>query len=66
VQHEKIGEKKHCVMWYLAKVGQTSFLHNFIGDFRIEKVWYHGFFPIFFYIQFLKIYFQTIEKFLDV
>jgi hypothetical protein len=48
------------------EVGQTSFFHNFIVDFRIEKVWYHGFFPILFYIQILKIYFQKIGKLLDV
>jgi hypothetical protein len=47
------------------EVGQ-SFFHNLIVDFRIEKVWYHSFFPIFFYIKILKIYFQKIEKLLDV
>jgi hypothetical protein len=48
------------------EVGQTSFFHNFIVDFRIEKVWYHGFFPILFYIKNLKIYFQKIGKLLNV
>jgi hypothetical protein len=67
VQHEKIGEKKTlCIVVFSFEVGQTSILHNFIVDFRIEKVWYHGFFSIFFYIKFLRIYFQKIIKLLNV
>jgi hypothetical protein len=45
------------------EVGQTSFFHNFIVDFRIENVWYHGFFPNFFYIENLK---DCFKKLLDV
>ncbi len=63
---EDWGKKTLCNVVFSFEVGQTSFFHNFIVDFRIEKVWYHGFFPIFFYIKFLKIYFQKIEKLLDV
>ncbi len=67
MQHEKIGKNTTvCNVVFSFGVGQTGFFHNFIVDFRIEKVWYHGFFPIFFYIIFLKIYFQKIEKLLDV
>ncbi len=53
-----------CNVVFSFEVGQTSFFHNFIVDFRIEKVWYHGFFPIFFYIKILNIYFQKIEIYL--
>jgi len=59
-------KKTLCNVVFSFEVGQTSFFHNFIVDFGIEKVWYHGFFSIFFYIKFLKIYFQKIEKLLDV
>jgi hypothetical protein len=55
-----------CFLDWSFEVGLTSFFHNFIVDFRIEKVWYHGFFPISFYIKNLKIYFQKIEKLFDV
>ncbi len=53
-------------MVFSFEVGRTSFFHNFIVDFRIEKVWYHGFFPILFYIEILKFYFQKIKKLLNV
>jgi len=55
-----------CFLDWNFEVGLTSFFHNFIVDFRIEKVWYHGFFPISFYIKNFKIYFQKIEKLFDV
>jgi hypothetical protein len=65
VSHEKIGKKKHCAMWYLIlRLDKQVFFHNFILDFKIEKVWYHGFFPNCFYIKILKIYFQKIENYL--
>ncbi len=62
----RLGKKRLCNVVFSFEVGQTSFFHNFIVDFRIEKVWYHGFFPIFFYIKILNLYFQKIEKLLDV
>jgi len=59
---KRLGKKTLCNVVFSFEVGQTSFFHNFIIDFRIEKVWYHGFFPIFFYIQFLNSYFQKIKN----
>jgi hypothetical protein len=48
------------------EVGQTSFFHNIIVDFRLKRFGIMVFFPILFYIQILKIYFQKIGKLLDV
>jgi hypothetical protein len=48
----RLGKKTLCNVVFSFEVGQTSFFHNFIVDFKIEKVWYHGFFPILFYIKF--------------
>jgi hypothetical protein len=65
VQHEKIGKKKHYPMWYLAlRLDKQVFSTTLL--LRIGKLWYHGFFPIFFYINFLNIYFQKLEKLIDV
>jgi hypothetical protein len=50
---EDWGKKKPlCNVVFSFEVGQTSFFHNFIVDFRIEKVWYHGFFSNFFTSKF--------------
>jgi hypothetical protein len=59
-------KKTLCNVVFSFELGQTSFFHNFIVDFRIEKVWYHGLFSIFLYINFFKMYFQKIKKLLDI